>query len=183
MTEIDLLEQILAKTARVVDGVRADQLGDPTPCSDFDVEQLRNHIVGWAQVFAAGSAQHPFDGDPAIYTVGDDAGSVFRSASAEMVRGWREHGFDREVRLMGAPSPAPMVFTMTLMEYLTHGWDLATATGQPIPYSDEEAFDVLRRAEGTLKDEYRGAAFGPRVEVASDAPAVDRLVAFMGRRP
>ena len=78
-----------------------------------------------------------------------------------------------------------MVFTMTLMEYLTHGWDLAVATGQRVPFTETEAETTLRRADGMLPSEYRGAGmpFGDVVPVPDDAPAVDRLVGYMGRDP
>jgi uncharacterized protein (TIGR03086 family) len=78
-----------------------------------------------------------------------------------------------------------MAFNMTVMEYLTHGWDLATATGQPMPWSEEEAVEVLTRAESTLPAEYRGEGmpFGDIVEVPDTAPAADRVAAFMGRTP
>jgi uncharacterized protein (TIGR03086 family) len=78
-----------------------------------------------------------------------------------------------------------MVVNMTVMEYLTHGWDLAIATGQPVPYADEEAAAALERAQGTLPPQYRGAGqpFGDIVEVPDDAPAIDRFVGFLGRNP
>lgn len=183
MSEIDVLESVLSKTAAIVDGVADDQLALPTPCTEFDVAGLRNHIVGWSQVFAAGSAETAYEGDPFSFEAGGDPAAEFRASAAAIVQGWRDNGFDRQVSLVGGGSPGELVFNMTLMEYLQHGWDLATATGQPIPYTDAEADAALARAEQTLKDEYRGDAFGPRVEVAADAPAVDRFVAFMGRRP
>jgi uncharacterized protein (TIGR03086 family) len=78
-----------------------------------------------------------------------------------------------------------MSFNMTLMEYLVHGWDLAVATGQTVPYTDDEAEAVLERAQATLPPEYRGEGmpFGDIVPVADHAPAVDRLVGFLGREP
>ncbi|WP_405702774.1 hypothetical protein OG209_38795 [Streptomyces sp. NBC_01383] len=71
----------------------------------------------------------------------------------------------------------------TVMEHLTHGWDLATATGQPIPFTEQEAMETLARAEATLPPQYRGEhmPFGPIVPVAENASAVDRMVASMGR--
>ena len=88
------------------------------------------------------------------------------------------------VRLTMGEMPAPMVFDMTLMEYMTHGWDLATATGQAVPFTDTEAEDVLGRARATLKPEYRGpdSAMGEEAEAPPGAPAVVQLAAFMGRR-
>jgi uncharacterized protein (TIGR03086 family) len=89
------------------------------------------------------------------------------------------------VTLTGDAQPAELVLNMTLMEYVTHGWDLATATGQPVPYTEDEAAEVLARAERTLPPQYRGAdmPFGDIVPVPGDAPAVDRLMGFMGRSP
>lgn len=183
MAEIDILESVLGKTADIIDGVRPDQLNGSTPCPDYDVAALRNHIVGWSQVFAAGSTETPYEGDPFGFTAGADPAAEFRAAAADIVAGWREHGFDRQVALVGGGSPGHLVFNMTLMEYLTHGWDLATATGQPLPYTDAEAAEALQRAESTLLDEYRGDAFGQRIPVPADAPALDRFVGFMGRTP
>lgn len=53
-----------------------------------------------------------------------------------------------------------MAFNMTVMEYFGHGWDLATATGQPLPWSEAQSAGALAlaRAEATLPPEYRGRA-------------------------
>lgn len=74
---------------------------------------------------------------------------------------------------------------MTVMEYFTRGWDLAIATGPSIPYAAEDAEATLARAIKTLPTQYRGKnmAFGNVVEVADTAPAIDRLVGFLGRQP
>lgn len=186
MREFDLLSGILTKTGDVVAGVAPDQLDAPTPLPDYDVRTLVDHLVGWIQSFAASAEGTTYEGDPSAVRAGDDPAAEFRAAADRVVAGWREHGFDREVSVMGGDGqPAEMVFNMTVMEYLTHGWDLAVATGQPVPYTDEEAAEVLRRAEGTLPPQYRGGdmPFGEIVPVPDDAPAIDRLAGFMGRDP
>lgn len=183
MADVDLLEGVLAKTGDLVGGAGESQWERPTPCPQYDVRALISHIVGWAQVFAASASGEEPPGDPASYTAGSWAAADFRTAASRMVDGWRELGFDRKVRMTGGELPAEMVFNMTLMEYLTHGWDLAVATGQPVPYTSDEAEQTLVRAQATLRDEYRGDAFGPKVEVGEDADAVSRLVAFLGREP
>jgi uncharacterized protein (TIGR03086 family) len=149
------------------------------------VRALVNHMVGWIQVFDAGCNGRHFEGDASTYECGSDPAGEFRQAADGLVAGWQKYGLDRQVRVTSGESPGPMVFNMTVMEYLTHGWDLATATGQPIPFRDQEAADVLARAEVTLPPEYRGDGmpFGNIVPVGEDAPAVDRLVAFLGRCP
>ena len=185
MDDIELLRGILAGTGDLIEGVTDDQWDRPTPCPDYDVSTLVDHILGWARVFASGANGQKFDGDPSDYHRGDHPEAEFRATADRIVDGWREHGFDRQVHLSGADSPAMMAFNMTVMEYLTHGWDLATATDQPMPWSEEEAVEVLARAEKTLPAQYRGEGmpFGDIVEIADTAPAADRVAAFMGRTP
>jgi len=185
MSEVDLLAGILSKTGEVVAGVGSGQLSLPTPCDDYDVETLRNHIVGWLLVFEAGSHGRSYDGDAGAYRCGADPAGEFRTAAAGLIAGWEKYGLDREVGVTGATLPAGMVFNMTVMEYLTHGWDLAVATGQPVPFTDREAADALARAEVTLPPQYRGEgkSFGQIVPVDEHASALDRFVAFLGREP
>ena len=185
MGDVELLESVLTKTAGLISRVETGQWELPTPCPDYNVRELVSHMVGWAQLFAASASGETFEGDPTAYAASEDAAQDFESAGARIVDGWRSAGFDRTVRMTSGELPAPMVFNMTLMEYLTHGWDLAVATSQPVPYSEAEAEETLKRAQPTLPDEYRGEGkpFGPRREADADADAVTRLVAFMGRDP
>lgn len=185
MSEVDLLARVFAKTADVIDGVGGHQMGLPTPCPQFDVNALVNHILGWIQVFDAGCHGRAYEGDAGAYQCGDNPTGEFRQAAESIVTGWQQHGFDRQVRVMSGEMPGEMVFNMTLMEYLVHGWDLAIATGQPIPYTEHEASVTLLRAKATLPPEYRGEnmPFGAIVPVIDDAPAIDRLVGFLGRHP
>jgi uncharacterized protein (TIGR03086 family) len=184
MDDIDLLQSVLAKDEALIAAVGSDQLRGPTPCPDYDVGTLVNHIVGWAQAFEAGANGREHEGDPATYTSADPVAD-FREAAAGVVAGWRAGGVDRKVGITGGKLPGQMVLAMTIMEFVAHGWDLATATGQQVPFSDDELAAALARAETTLPPEYRGAGkpFGDQVEVPADAPVLDRFVAFMGRRP
>jgi len=186
MDDIELLSGVLTKTGDLIEGVRPDQGSLPTPCPDYDVDALLDHIVGWVQVFEAGSEGRTFEGDPSAFHVGDDPAAEFRRSASNLAASWRRQGVDRDVAISsGDKMPGAMVLNMTVMEYLAHGWDLARATGQPIPYTEQEGADALQRARATLPSEYQGEGmpFGAVVEVADDAPAVDRFVGFMGRTP
>lgn len=186
MSEIGLLTGVFAKTGDIIGSVGHDQMGLPTPCTEYSVEALINHIVGWIQVFDAGCHGRTYEGDAATYRCGDDPASEFRTAADSILAGWRKYGFDRQVRTISRNEmPGEMVFNMTLMEYMAHGWDLATATGQPIPYTEQEAAETLLRAKATLPPEYQGEnmPFGNIVPISDDALAIDRLVGFLGRRP
>jgi uncharacterized protein (TIGR03086 family) len=181
--EVDVLEDVLAKTATLLEGIEPDDAGRPTPCPDYDVAALRSHLVGWIQQFAAGVNDRDSGIDPTAYQAGDDAVSVYRAAAADAVAGWRKGGADREVTILQGAVPGQMAFAMMLGEELVHGWDLAVATDQPVPFTDEEAEVALGRLRRVLQPEYRGESFGQEVQVADGASAIDHLVAFSGRQP
>jgi uncharacterized protein (TIGR03086 family) len=185
MNDFDLLSDVLHKTSDIVAAVRDDQLELPTSCPEYDVAMLRNHIVAWAQVFEAGANGRTYEGDPTTFHSPDPAAD-FRITATGIIDGWRENGLDRDVAVSGgSKQPGQMVLNMTLMEYVTHGWDLATATSQPIPFTEDEAAEVLERAKNTLPPQFQGDGmpFGAVVPVPDDAPAIDRLMGFMGRHP
>lgn len=185
MDKIELLNGVMTKTGELVEGTTKEMRGLPTPCSEYVVSDLVNHIVGWLQVFDADCNGRTYEGDASHYHCQINPATEFNAAATSLLDGWKKYGFDRKIKMMGNEMPAEMVFNMTVMEYLTHGWDLAIATGQPIPYTEEEAQAVYVRAVSTLPAEYRGDGqpFGNIVEVAESASAVDRLVGFMGRQP
>lgn len=184
MSDVDVLESVLDKDAKLIEGVSADQMAATTPCPEYDVRTLLDHMVGWVRTFAAGANDREPSEDAGAYTTDDHAGE-FRAAARDLVDGWRTYGTDRQVRFGTQPMPAEATLGMTLMEYVTHGCDLAIATGQEVPFSDDELETTLERARTNLPDQYRGEgmAFGNVVPVPDDAPAVDRLLGFMGRQP
>jgi uncharacterized protein (TIGR03086 family) len=184
--DITLLRSVLTKTADLVDAVPADAWDRRTPCPDYDVRTLLGHMVGWAEVFAAAAEGSVPDQDPSAAVAGADTAPRFRAAADRMVSAWSSQGVDRTVCLgPGRDIPGAMLVTMTATEYLSHGWDLATGAGLPVPYSDDEAEEALGRIQRTLRPEFRGEGkgFGEIVPVPDDAPALDRFLGFVGRQP
>ena len=168
------LEAVLAATAEIIGGVSADQRHLRTPCADFDVARLVDHMVGWAGSFAARLSGRQPDVDPLAFRAGPDPGGQFHAFSAEIVAGYRR------------PGDAPALpLGVLLMDFQAHGWDLATATGQPVRYTEHQASAALAAGRRMLKPEYRGAdqGFGPEVVAPAGATALQQLVAFLGRDP
>lgn len=182
MSDVDVLESVVAKGEGLVAGVSPEQHGAPTPCSDYDVKALLDHIVGWTRAFADGANERESAEDAGTYTT-DDHLAAYRAATADLVRGWRERGTDRPVRFATAEMPGAAVLGFTLIEHVTHLCDLAVATGQQVPFTDEEVEAALGHAKANLPPEARGDMFGPPVPAPDDAPAAQRLLAFMGRQP
>ena len=183
MTDTSALQSVLDKTAGIVAGVRADQLGDPTPCTEFTVERLRGHIVGWMQAFAAAASGEPSSAGPEDYA-GTDPAADFRAAAAKAVAAFGELPGDAPVSVMGGSTPAGVVVTMMTGEYLAHGWDLAAATDQRVPFDDEDATAAMALSS-MLLPEYRGPGkpFGEIVPTAPDATPLEKFLGFSGRDP
>ncbi|MEO8363626.1 MAG: TIGR03086 family metal-binding protein [Ilumatobacteraceae bacterium] len=185
MDKIELLDGVLTKTGDLLEGTKKDMKELPTPCPEFRVEDLVNHMVGWTRVFDANCNSRSIEGDANQYQCKIHPATEYKTAATSLLDGWKKFGFDRKVQMMSNELPAESVFNMTVMEAVTHGWDLAVATGQPIPYTEQEAEEILTRAEATLPAQYRGPdkPFAQIVEVSASAPAIDRLAGFMGRNP
>ena len=173
--QIDLLESALDQTGTVLRGVSADQRELPTPCPEFDVGQLVDHLVGWATSFAARVSGGSADQDPNQFRAGPDPASQFDAAARAILRGYRE----------GSQASRELPLGILLMEFVTHGWDLATATGQEYPVDPAVAEAALQAGRQMLQPQYRGPGktFGNEVDVPESAAALDRLVAFLGRDP
>lgn len=184
----DLLQPVLADLALVVGTIDEKHLHDSTPCTEYDVEQLRDHVLGWLTNFAAGFAdphgQAP-QADVEGYQAPTDPAAEVRSAADLLDRAIRSGAAARPLRLGEAEMPGEVALSMVLWEYQVHGWDLAQATGQdwdPPPAASEES---LNFAPAMLTDDYQGEgkAFAESIDVPDDAPPLDRLLGLSGRDP
>jgi uncharacterized protein (TIGR03086 family) len=184
----DLLSAVLADLAPMMSGITHRQLSNPTPCTELDVAQLRDHVVGWLDTFAAGFAdpggQAPRPGLDGYQASADPAAEV-RAAAATLDAAIRGGAAARPLRLGEQAMPGEMALSMILWEYQVHGWDLARATGQPWSPPAAAAEESLAFAPNMLTPDYQGEgkAFAPRVPVAADAPPLDRLLGLSGRDP
>jgi uncharacterized protein (TIGR03086 family) len=184
--QIDLLDGVLRRTTELLAGAADRPATTPTPCTGMDLGALIDHVVAWAEVFAAGASGTPYDGDPlSVHVEPADAAGRFAAAADRIVVAWRRLGLDRDVQsFSGGTFPGRMAFGMTAMEYLAHGCDIAAATGQEPGFDPAAATLALDAAHQFLLPEYRGPeSFGEIVPVPDDAPVLDRFLGFLGRRP
>lgn len=183
----DLLRPVLADLARGVGAITEEQLHDPTPCTEFDVEQLRNHVLGWLTNFAAGYADPHGQAraDVEGYRAPTDPAAEVRSAADLLDRAIRGGAAARPLKLEDAAMPGDMALSMILWEYQVHGWDLARATGQDWSPPAAAAAESLAFAPAMLTDDYQGEGklFAESVDVPEDAPPLDRLLGLSGRDP
>jgi uncharacterized protein (TIGR03086 family) len=176
LSQLDRLAPILAG---VVGSISADQLDRPTPCADFTVRGVLEHMIGGATVFAAA-----YRGENPAAPELDDVLAGFGPALAGLGAAIGAPGaLDRTVAAPFGEVPGETFARFVVLDGLVHGWDLATATGQPYdpPAELVAAVDEFaRQAVDPLRD---GQTFAAAVEPAAGASAIERLVAYTGRRP
>ncbi|MDP9847205.1 TIGR03086 family metal-binding protein [Streptosporangium lutulentum] len=161
----------------VVEGVKPERLGDPTPCDGWNVEALIEHLTTWAGYGSELAARkEPFDGTP------HQAG--FAEQMERTMAAWGEAGaLDGTSYMAMTEMPAPVVGRLYLTELVLHGWDLARATGQEPVVSEELATVTLEAVTMTAE---RGRAYGimgPEVAVPASASTLERALAMSGRDP
>jgi uncharacterized protein (TIGR03086 family) len=181
-----------AATARVVAGVRDDQLAGPTPCPDWTVADLVDHIAGLTVAFtaAARKTELPDGGGP--HADGANLGDGWRDRIgadlAALAEAWTQPDAYAGLTMAGpVEMPGDAAGLVALDEVVVHGWDLARATGQPYDPGPAAVAAVIRFVasfeppEGGAAED--GGLFGPPVAVPDTADAMDRLVGLTGRDP
>lgn len=180
---VDHLDSALRSVGTLVDGVRQDQWTAPTPCSDWTVRALVNHLVGMNAVFTAMlTGQDP----PArgVDLLGDDPAGAYHNSGEKLLAAFAQPGLLEQTftgPLGNATGADRLHIRMT--DLLAHGWDLGRATGQPVTLSEDVIERALTFTRGQLDTMPRTGRFEPAQPIPEGAPMIDRLVAFLGRSP
>lgn len=180
MDIIDALEQTFDHAHGVIAGVRVDQYDDKTPCAEWSVRDLLDHMVG----VVAGLGSAAAGNDPVPFELGDDPAAQFQAAAAAAMLAWRQPGLlDAIIDAGPGPMPGRVLAGINLLDTATHTWDLATATGQPATLPDDVAGAALEASRATISPEIRPGRFAPEADAPSGGSSTAALVAFLGRTP
>jgi uncharacterized protein (TIGR03086 family) len=126
----DLLAAAAAPTTAVVGGIADDQLDLPTPCAEFTVRDLLNHLFHVVVNFQALAARKPADWAGTPDYLGADLGERFAGEVSGLIAAWSDPEALEGVS-PGMGLPQTTVGQMVLLDLTVHGWDLARATGRP----------------------------------------------------
>ena len=151
----------------------------PTVCTEFDVTQLADHLIGSVTYFGAvAGAGAAASAEP---VTGPLETQVATAAQATL-EAWHVRGLGGEVKVGPHEMPAGAALGILSIEFLVHAWDFAQATGQQVVVSDEVAQHVLGVARQIITQQARGGgSFAAAIEAGPDAGLLDRLIAFTGR--
>jgi uncharacterized protein (TIGR03086 family) len=182
-----LMAAAAAEAARVVAGVPGHPMDAPTPCDDWDLRNLVNHVILWTAYSAERRAHGESVAEDLMskdFTADPGFREDYTRQIGQAVRAWSEpNAWEGELGVMGDATPAADVGAMLLMEMALHGWDVARATGQEFTVDDRtaKALEDVVQAQAELFRKYQG--FADAIEPSAGATAFERALTLSGRDP
>jgi uncharacterized protein (TIGR03086 family) len=179
MDELACAEATFALLRPVLAPIGADDLTNRTPCREYDVAGLTDHLMNSITTLggAAGAEFPPRDPDETVER-------RIVSAAEPALAAWQRRGLEGEVSIGPGPFAAKAAAGILSLEFLVHAWDYAAATGVRLEVPDEVADYVLDLAHAIITPAGRATVgFDPPVELPSGASTFDRVIAFTGRVP
>ena len=185
MELLDAHGEAMAVFDRAVRAIEDDQWDTPTPCTEWSVRDLLNHLVVeqlWVPPLLDGATIDQvgdrFEGDQ----LGSDPVARWSAASAAAREAWTRPGaLDGRVHLSFGLAPATEYGWQMTLDLAVHGWDMAV--GSPDGPHDELARSLLDVFEPDIPSWRDSGLFAPPVAVGADAGPATRLIALLGRQP
>jgi uncharacterized protein (TIGR03086 family) len=170
---------------RQVHAVAEAQWHDPTPCTDWDVRTLVNHVTVeqlWVPPLIDGSSVgdvgNRFDGD----LLGDDPAATWDAAVRASLAAFGAPGaLATTVSLSSGERPADEYCWEMTTDALIHSWDLARGIGADETLDSELVDLVYERTLPIAEHLHETGLFAPPVAVSADAPLQTKLLALFGR--
>ncbi|MFI5802652.1 TIGR03086 family metal-binding protein [Streptomyces sp. NPDC051561] len=180
----ELLEASAARALTVLEGIDDGRLGDPTPCAEYDVRALVNHLFQVVVQFQALAAKRDAEFSESVDYLGQgpDWRQRFAAETDRLVSAWAAPGAEEGTSgQMGFP--ARTVGQMVLGDLTLHAWDLARATGHPYTPDPAVVADLTPCVKAMAPGARKAGVYGTPVEVPEDASDFDVVLATTGRDP
>jgi uncharacterized protein (TIGR03086 family) len=166
----------------LISRVGPDQWDAPTPCSEWNVRDVVNHVVEGNQVFVA-----LVDGGPmperGTDHLGDDPAGAYRASAAVLRDAFGRPGvLERSYPGPFGKGTGAEILQIRVADLLTHGWDLVQATAIPADLPEEVAEQALAFIRIQLANQPRAPRFADPQPIDDTAPAIEQLAAFTGRQ-
>jgi uncharacterized protein (TIGR03086 family) len=176
------LERAFRAAAAIVDDVPPDRRDAPSPCANWTVTDVVEHVIEGNLVVARALGPDLADAPE----VAESLAPRFRSAAEALVAALAlPDALTGTVTVPFGTVPVPVAVQLRTIEALVHGWDVAVATGQdPAGLPADVAEAGIGFSESMLARTDRARLpFAPAVALPESAPAIDRLAALLGRDP
>lgn len=189
MADVRLAARAAAPLVEIIRNIKPDQLDAPTPCAEYDVRKLINHLLFWGPSLEGAGRKElvppPGASDAEVDLAGGDWAAKLEAQVERTAEAWSQpaawEGTTRVISPTGMP--APMIGGMVVCEMVAHGWDLARATGQKPSWDDELLEFVHDEVSKTAEQGRQMGAYGPEVPVSESSATLDRALGLIGRDP
>jgi uncharacterized protein (TIGR03086 family) len=176
----------LTEFDRRVQAVRPDQWQDPTPCTEWDVRALVDHLVTellWVPLLLDGATIEDVGDRFKDDQLGDEPVVAWERAAAAAREAFAAPGaLRRPVELSYGRRPADGYCQEMTMDLTVHAWDLARGIGADERLDEELVRDVLSFIEPQVEQLTGTGLFAPSVAVDTGTDAQTRLLALLGRQ-
>jgi len=186
-TDLVALDALVVRTSvELVSTITPADLSRPTPCAGWDLEALLIHMTAQHRGFAAAASGHGDDlaaWSPTPFSVRDHAAAAEAVVTAFAAPGVLDRSF--ALPEFGASFPGRLAIGFHLVDYVVHGWDVATSIGArwtPDPAVLAATLPIARAVPDGPNRLEAGAAFGPGLPVPADADPLTEILLRLGRK-
>lgn len=188
MDTVALLQRTVDEIDRLTANLTDTDLAAQTPCTEWKVKDLLNHITGGATMFALSAELGSVPDDKVGQLMGgDNLGSdwkgAWNTASRKAIAVYNEPGvMDKIVKLPFGEMPAGIALSIAVFDVATHACDIATATGQKV--EDTELLGAaLEMGKQMIGPDLRAPGlFDAEQPCPEGASVTEKLLAFAGRK-
>lgn len=183
---MELLDSAVSYALAGVALVTPEQLPRPTPCPDWELEMLLDHLSDSIGVLHEAIASGGVSPGPAqgYDGPGRDPVARLRGQAAGLLDAYTAAGpAARRVVVGDHELSASMVAVTGAIEICVHGWDIWVACGAPRPVPPHLAAVLLPLGPLVITPGGRPGLFADPVRLPVPAGPGDQLVAFLGRQP
>lgn len=165
--------------------IQPEHLENETPCTDWNLKQLLNHMVGellWMPELLRGKTIAEvgtrFDGN----VVGIDPVKAWRHAVDAALVAVKQTKLTKVVHLSYGDVPAKHYISEMATEMLIHGWDVDQSLWCTLIFDEDLASSLYEHVQKHIKG-YRDAGMvAAEVNVPAEASVQVKLLGLMGRR-
>lgn len=168
----------------VIQHVSLDDMNKPTPCSEWNVRQLLNHIVSevaWIKPLLHGKTIDEVGGVLDGDLLGDTPAEAWQAYKQEAQQAVTNAKPDTIAHLSYADKPAQAYIAEVSADMIVHGWDLARAIGLEYVIEDTIAQQCLDATKDIMPSGRQYGFIGPAITVANNASAAEKMLAEFGR--
>jgi uncharacterized protein (TIGR03086 family) len=187
MDDLAALRCATEEFRRRLDAIGPDQWHRPTPCDDWDLTMLVEHVAGGNRMgellLHGADAKASIDGARSV--IGSDLVASFEETSADQVAAFAEDGaLERTVHHIVMDMPGSMLLMFRTTDLTVHAWDLAKSIGADANVDPDLVTSIWNRLEPIAPLLSAGGMFRVPPGVLPDGASIqDTLLHATGRNP